>query len=321
MLTGNKGEWSEVYVFLKLLGEGRLNAADANLNAIPNVYYPIIKILRQEGSVKREYVIDGDIKIIDGNTRTLILSVPRQNFVTQSEELFTKLSQAKARSHSFPEIEEFLNKIGVKSLAAQKTDKADIRVVVHDLKTGIEPTLGFSIKSMLGKNSTLFNAGTGTNFIYKITPPKGLALDIEQLNIDTYREAEHSRQSKIALRIDELLKLKCSIEFDSIQSRTLYLNLTLIDSQLPKILASMIFTKFHTGESNLKCLVQELVNNNPLNFDLSLGHPFYEYKIKNFLTDNALGMTPETIWSGKYDATGGYYNSKRKWRFSMLSYL
>lgn len=305
MLTGNKGEWSEVYVFLKLLGEGRLNAADANLNAIPNVYYPIIKILRQEGSVKREYVIDGDIKIIDGNTRTLILSVPRQNFVTQSEELFTKLSQAKARSHSFPEIEEFLNKIGVKSLAAQKTDKADIRVVVHDLKTGIEPTLGFSIKSMLGKNSTLFNAGTGTNFIYKITPPKGLALDIEQLNIDTYREAEHSRQSKIALRIDELLKLKCSIEFDSIQSRTLYLNLTLIDSQLPKILASMIFTKFHTGESNLKCLVQELVNNNPLNFDLSLGHPFYEYKIKNFLTDNALGMTPETIWSGKYDATGG----------------
>lgn len=150
MLTGNKGEWSEVYVFLKLLGEGRLNAADANLHAIPNVYYPIIKILRQEGSVKREYIIDGDIKIIDGNTRALILSVPRQDFVTKSEELFTKLSQAKARSHSFPEIEEFLNKIGVKSLAAQKADKADIRVVVHDLKTGIEPTLGFSIKSMLG---------------------------------------------------------------------------------------------------------------------------------------------------------------------------
>ncbi len=25
MLSGNKGEWSEVYVFLKLLAEGRLN--------------------------------------------------------------------------------------------------------------------------------------------------------------------------------------------------------------------------------------------------------------------------------------------------------
>lgn len=26
MLTGNKGEWSEIYVFLKLLADGRLNA-------------------------------------------------------------------------------------------------------------------------------------------------------------------------------------------------------------------------------------------------------------------------------------------------------
>ena len=55
MLTGNKGEWSEIYVFLKLLADGRLNAADANLNAIPNVYYPIIKILRQEATAKREF--------------------------------------------------------------------------------------------------------------------------------------------------------------------------------------------------------------------------------------------------------------------------
>ena len=40
MLTGNKGEWSEIYVFLKLLADGRLNAADANLNAIPKYLIP-----------------------------------------------------------------------------------------------------------------------------------------------------------------------------------------------------------------------------------------------------------------------------------------
>lgn len=42
-----------------------------------------------------------------------------------------------------------------------------------------------------------------------------------------------------------------------------------------------------------------------LQFDLSQGHPFYEYKIKNFLTDSALGMTPATKWTGQYVATGG----------------
>jgi hypothetical protein len=65
MITGNKGEWSEIYVFLKLLADGKLNAADANLNAIPGVYYPIIKILRQEAAERREFVINGSIEIID----------------------------------------------------------------------------------------------------------------------------------------------------------------------------------------------------------------------------------------------------------------
>ena len=36
MVTQNKGEWSELYVFLKLLGSGILYAADADLNKIEN---------------------------------------------------------------------------------------------------------------------------------------------------------------------------------------------------------------------------------------------------------------------------------------------
>ena len=36
-------------------------------------------------------------------------------------------------------------------------------------------------------------------------------------------------------------------------------------------------------------------------------HPIYEYKIKQFLNDVALGMKPTEIWQGDYeDATGGY---------------
>ncbi len=48
MLTGNKGEWSEIYVLLKLLAEGRLYAANENLEKIETIFYPIIKILRDE---------------------------------------------------------------------------------------------------------------------------------------------------------------------------------------------------------------------------------------------------------------------------------
>ena len=43
-----------------------------------------------------------------------------------------------------------------------------------------------------------------------------------------------------------------------------------------------------------------------MKFDTSNEHQFYNYKIKRFLTDVALGMMPSKVWSGQYDATGGY---------------
>ena len=47
-LTGNKGEWSEIYTLFKLLGDGVVYAGDQNLHNIQDLFYPIIMILRQE---------------------------------------------------------------------------------------------------------------------------------------------------------------------------------------------------------------------------------------------------------------------------------
>lgn len=48
MLKGNKGEWSEIYALLKLLGDKEIYAGDENSNKIPDLLYPIVKILRDE---------------------------------------------------------------------------------------------------------------------------------------------------------------------------------------------------------------------------------------------------------------------------------
>lgn len=296
MVTGNRGEWSEIYVFLKLLADGRLNAADANLNAIPNVYYPIIKILRQENTISREYKINGNIKIVDGDNNEL-LNLPITEFISRSQQLFNELRNAEGRSFAFADIETFLNSIDIHSLTALKTDKADIKVVVHDLNTGMQPKLGFSIKSMLGGNSTLFNPGNTTNFIYEI-------LGECELNIAEINAIEAT--PKIANRISEIRRRGFEVKFQNIQSATLQLNLQLIDSDLPQILAELLLLKYSTpGLALLAPTLGQLTINNPIHFDLSQGHPFYEYKIKNFLTDSALGMTPATMWTGQYDATGG----------------
>jgi hypothetical protein len=319
-MKGNIGDWSEIYVFLKLLSEGKLNAADADLNAIPNVYYPIIKVIREEVvkinskkvTTQREFSINGEIKIIDGTTNNHLLTIPIADFIQKSQELLNDLKVAKGLSFSLPHIETFLNSIDVKSLKAKSSDKADIRIVVHDLHTGLKPKLGFSIKSLLGGKSTLFNAGAGTNFIFRIVKPDSTVLNFQKINTDTLRQSKIKKKDrKISLRLNSIENFKLKIEFVKIQSENLQLNLVLIDSQLPEILASLVYNYYKTGKSKVKELLEEINQQNPMNFDQSMNHPFYEYKIKNFLTESALGMTPEDVWDGVYDATGGIIIVKR----------
>lgn len=66
MITGNKGEWSEIYTFFKLLGDTKMYSGDANLNKIEDVFYPIIKILRQENLGNFEYRLENNLVIVFG---------------------------------------------------------------------------------------------------------------------------------------------------------------------------------------------------------------------------------------------------------------
>ena len=52
-LSGNKGEWSEIYTLFKLLGDGKVHAGDADMNKL-ELYYPILNIVR-EVSARYEY--------------------------------------------------------------------------------------------------------------------------------------------------------------------------------------------------------------------------------------------------------------------------
>jgi type II restriction enzyme len=80
----------------------------------------------------------------------------------------------------------------------------------------------------------------------------------------------------------------------------------LIDSNLPIIVSKILDYYFSIGINKTVDLVDKLTEENPCNFNLNFGHSFYNYKIKAFLTDIALGLQPSTMWSGLYDATGGY---------------
>ena len=296
MITGNKGEWSEIYALFKLLSDKQLFVGDAELNKVEELCYPIIKIIRTENESNFEYKINHDLVIVSGGKEEL--RIPVKTFIQQSIKLLAKIKNSKS-TFSIPETESFMNSISCKSLKAKSNSKTDIRIVIHDQRINQNAELGFSIKSQLGGEATLLNAGKTTNFIYQILKFKPTLKEINSINnIDT--------KSKIKDRIQAIRNAGGEIKFTTPQQDIFKNNLVLIDSLLPNIIAEIIQEFFTSSLSSVKEITENINKTNPLNFDNQFAHTFYDYKIKRFLTDVALGMTPSRVWTGIYDATGGY---------------
>ncbi|GAA3629938.1 HpaII family restriction endonuclease [Flavivirga jejuensis] len=302
MITGNKGEWSEIYTLFKLLGDKQLFLGNKNIEKLEGIVYPILRVLRTENNGDFEYSIEDEIILISGGEEVLKIAITE--FKEKAKFLLEKIKTNKERTFSVPKIEEFMQSISCLSLKASSTSKTDITIIVHDQRTNQQPTLGFSIKSQLGSPSTLLNAGKTTNFIFKIN---GI---IENKEIERINSMMVKRGKKESADLKGRLKSIClnnrELKFYKTERQIFSNNLVLIDSRLPEILSEIVYEFYSSKKSSVVYLVENINFKNPLNFDVSNEHKFYEYKIKRFLTDIALGMMPSKVWAGQYDATGGY---------------
>lgn len=305
-ITGNKGEWSEIYVLLKLLGEGKVHAGDENLNEIKDLFYPIVMILREEAEGKLKYLPENSNVIIQKSTGEELLRLPAKEFEHQATNLLYAMQSVDVKSSdrkgafSVPSTEDFMTKIHCHTLKAKSSDKTDIRIVLHDRRTRLNSEMGFSIKSQLGGDSTLLNAGKTTNFNFKI---EGCNLSDEE--IASINEL-NPKQGKVIQRVRAIEDKGGHLVFDKVDNPIFRNNLAMLDSGLGEIVGLLLLEQLEQDSNMLKDLVKSLSEKNPLNFDMSQNVPYYAFKVKNLLTSSALGMMPGTPWSGRYEANGGY---------------
>lgn len=305
MIKGNKGEWSEIYVLLKLLGDGKIYAADENLKKIEELYFPILKIIRAENARERyEYAVEKEAKkvkvFLNGAD---IAEYDSDIFEDKATELYHTIIAAKGdASFAAANTEAFISRIGCTKLKAPPVDvggaklgKTDITMQIHDPHTGYMPTSGFSIKSELGHPPTLLNAGKTTNFIYEV---KGLSLaDITEINAINTR-------TKIIDRI-KAIKSKCKdFSFVRVADDVFDSNLEVVDSRLVELLAYAMLYYYGNEVATCAQAVEKLTANNPLKVKNPAS--YYVTKFKKFLTSVALGMVPAKPWDGRDEAAGGY---------------
>lgn len=264
---------------------------------IEELYNPILKVVHEE--IKRyEYRpnVDQHIVVIDENGHEYT-RISMNRFIKESHNLLEEIESGGSRSFEIPTSEAFMNEIGCSLFKAPSKDKADIHIVIHDLRTNMTPNLGFSIKSQLGSASTLLNAGAPTNILYKI---EGVSLTDEDVaSINSIKEH--------LPRMKEIVNRGGRFTYCDIEHQTFKNNLLFLDSRMPEFIAEcLVIDSMPNATSMIKEAVEMVAEKNPFGFTGNDVVAFYEHKMKVLLLDAALGMTPSREWNGRYDANGGY---------------
>jgi len=302
MITGNKGEWSEFYTFLKLLADGKIYAADKNLQKNENLFYQILKIIRGVGNGKNYEYIRNEKIIIQDETGLVLAELLVSEALEITQKFYEGISKGKTgdRAFAIDFAEGILEKFYTKSLSDDRKQTADIRIVIHDPITQYEPLLGFSIKSFIGSKPTLFNASKNSNLLYRVEPT------IDRDNIELINKLETYGE-----RLKWLQNNGYKLLFWKPSSDIFHATMELIDSKLPEIFGHLVLNSHIKKISKLPDLVEDLNKRNPCNFALKINPNFYEYKVKRFLIDASLGMKAGSVWNGTYNASGGYIIVKK----------
>lgn len=293
-LKGNKGEWSELYTFFKLLADGRLYCGDGQLNRYDDKFYPILEIFRDDSSNRNTYKLQTAKNNILVAGQNINIEIPQERFKQEADFLLEKIKNMDSNT-DFSHLQSFMELIDCHTVKAKSSDKADIRIVIHNLQTGSKPELGYSIKSKLGADSTLINSNKdGTNFIYKIQ------------GISSEQVIEFNSFDRFKKKFDYLKSIGATISYYKVANDILHKNLTLLDLGIERIVADSLVDYYSGNGRTIAEITKHISIADPLGIASDTDQPMYAYKVKQLLLAFALGVTCSTPWYGNFHANGGY---------------
>lgn len=266
----NKGEWSEVYTFLKCLSESKFLVKDSNLENIL-AQYNIIEIYKKEYKGERELIFKPT-------------EIDKDKYLEVAQKVFEEIQISENTTFEIPFLEEFAEQNNFSLSKGKSKVKSDLDAKIEDELKNQSKRLEYSIKSQLASPSTLLNASTHTNFLYKI---ENIELeDVEEINnIDT--------KNKLKDKIEAIYKKGYKIKGLGAESKEFKYNLNLLDGDLQEILSFILLYSYKYSIKNLNDLIKKLVEKNPLDCPVNNTF-FYKEKLGRFLMEVTASMTPGT---------------------------
>ena len=304
----NYGEWTEAYVFLRLLSNGRVYAADRNFERDENVYIDILNIIRYE----KEHILEfqRELESVTASDNGVVFKVlTYSELVNKADYLYNAVKNIVSRDRKFsvPEIEDYLTELRFsqpkvpklpKDIEATYGKKTDIIITLQDSSDRAVSTTGFSIKSHLGSSSSLFNSAMASNFLYEI-----IGCDEQEM----YEINGKYISSEIGMI--EYIKNNpaLTLEFRGI-SDEFRDNLDFVELKMPEILSCAILTQIgyydRANSNKTRDIIEKVAQKNPVG--VRRPETWYEAKMKDFLYASFSGLTATEPWDGRRKLSGGY---------------
>ena len=304
----NYGEWTEAYVFLRLLSNGRVYAADRNFERDENVYIDILNIIRYE----KEHILEfqRELESVTASDNGVVFKVlTYSELVDKADYLYNAVKNIVSRDRKFsvPEIEDYLTELRFsqpkvpklpKDIEATYGKKTDIIITLQDSSDRAVSATGFSIKSHLGSSSSLFNSAMASNFLYEI------------IGCDEKEMYEiNGKYISSELGMIEYIKNNpaLTLEFRGV-SDEFRDNLDFVELKMPEILSCAILTQIgyydRANSNKTRDIIEKVAQKNPVG--VRRPETWYEAKMKDFLYASFSGLTATEPWDGRRKLSGGY---------------
>jgi len=293
-----KKDWSELYMFFRLLAEGMIEVGGSTDKRLP-----IAKITREEHDGIRSYFIGSEEIII--KSEQFEKTVLREDFQVVAQLILDALRSESTETTdtkgnpliASPEgVEAFLDEVGIFNLASQTVDRINFSLTFFTPET--EP-IDCILRSRIGKSLSLLDGGRAANLKLEQTGVKFASPTVSKVNA---LETTYTVMDRMLL----IERLGGVLKYADVADRVFRANLAMIDLHLPRLLAEMLRTMHLEGINRVSELIQRMNEINPLKVKTEFieKHHFYEHKLKQLLIASALGMRPAKIYTGEDSAIG-----------------
>lgn len=281
--------------------DGRISAADENLNVVNNVEYVFKVVSRRDTADSKHFIIldDESVEIREGSI--LLDTIGHEQITEDAEQVLNELRKGCVEGTLDFDTGELEERYHLSGISADSRSKTDITLEIIDPLSGRARSRSFSVKSFIGRRPTLMNSSQSTNIIYRIDG------DLSDSDI---REINSMMTSKgdvdVTGRVQRIYDKGCRLVYVRPWNSIFQGNLESVDSSLPKILGEMILAVYRDGKRTLPESTEYIAELNPLQFAGS--NQLYKIIMYRLLMASFSGMVANTVWNGNSsnDIQGGY---------------